>query len=902
MFDRFVRLTQARRALTAGRPEEALRLVMDPLLANQRRGEDVRAAALTQLLDRARQRAARGDLRGAIRDADAVLSWQRDHAGAAGLLAELNEQSTLTAKADATAKGTLQEVQALVEGGDLAAAEIRLAAAREPAPGLPKADVENVLRGITNRRAAAREHLEQARRTLRAGEPSAALDHARQAGALDRHAEGLVAVRSDIAAAFATTVVATARAALKRQDLACASRHLAHERAMLPELAELPQIQALHGELRAALRRDIDAHLRAGQLHDAIAQFQTLDPRLGAEPWLGELAAAIGDLRDGLAAAAAGASDAAATHLGRAADSFPCAAVQAARDAAAAEAAAINDALGCARRHVTDGDLGRARQTIETALARWPLARQLREEMKVLEESAMERQRRLAAARQAAQAGRLREACAQALALACPGSLGDEARRLHAEVQARLDVVASGIDQVRRAVHGRVSASVEGLAHCVARLDELARAQSDHEDLERLRAALVVERDGLLALAELGEASRARKVNKRVIELAHAIVQQRPNLLALDRLDARLLAAMDALQGRCETEISAGRLRDAQVCADALEAMARALPAEAARVETLRARIAANHAAAGDAVVRVRAAIAQRDLEGADAALEAARQSGWDDDQVAAAERELHALRAQMREADAVQALTERRDFASAHDRLATLPPTSAAMRTKIFDLKRSLAHAQGLDGGFVLRVDEGGEFLVVRRDSLSIGNLRDGRADLVILANIAGQHARLQRRMSFHGGMEDRILAERGPVTVNGVSVREQRLRDDDEVGLGGQLRLRYKIPSTRSLTTSLFILGGFQIRGTDKVLLLKDRGRDGRILIGNSKDAHVPVPVEGPEVELFAGLDGQVRVRCERNGTIDGKPFVGEHPVLAGATVVCGGIAFVLLPLPPT
>jgi hypothetical protein len=50
--------------------------------------------------------------------------------------------------------------------------------------------------------------------------------------------------------------------------------------------------------------------------------------------------------------------------------------------------------------------------------------------------------------------------------------------------------------------------------------------------------------------------------------------------------------------------------------------------------------------------------------------------------------------------------------------------------------------------------------------------------------------------------------------------------------------------------------------------VLLLKDRGRDGRILIGASHDCHVRVPGASGEVEIYASRDGQVRVRIDGLG----------------------------------
>jgi hypothetical protein len=580
---------------------------------------------------------------------------------------------------------------------------------------------------------------------------------------------------------------------------------------------------------------------------------------------------------------------------------LPFRAIAKARDGAAAAAAEITTAIADSRRRGALGDLAGARKALEGALARWPLARSLHDQMTVLDDGLRERDNRLTAARNLASEGKLREAMTAVLALTSADAAGEEARRLQADLRAKIDVVSAGVDQIRRAVHGRGSGSVEGLGHCIARLDELAKLQSDDPELARLRQALLVERRALELFHETLVTCGSGSLGPAFLDVVRELVGMRESLLTRDRLDARLLALGDEVAGRGEAECGKGRLHAAEVCLEALTALRGALGAVAPRVEDLGRRIATAHANAQEAVQKGRAALAAKELDAAESAFAVAHRNAADDAPVRELGREIEALRARSRELAAVEDMTASGDFARAHEKLATMAATPAALRTKIFDLKRSLARAQGLDGGFILRVDEGGEFLVLRSDSISIGNLRDGRSDLAVLANISGQHARVQRRMSFHGGMEDRILADRGQVSVNGKNVPEQRLRDGDEVSLGGQLRFEYRLPSSRSLTAQLRLLGGFQVRGTDRVLLLKDRGRDGRIIIGRARDAHVLVPGDGAEVELFAGLDGQVRVRCDSACTMDGRPFTGEHPVTAGAVVTCGDLTLVLQPLPP-
>jgi hypothetical protein len=94
------------------------------------------------------------------------------------------------------------------------------------------------------------------------------------------------------------------------------------------------------------------------------------------------------------------------------------------------------------------------------------------------------------------------------------------------------------------------------------------------------------------------------------------------------------------------------------------------------------------------------------------------------------------------------------------------------------------------------------------------------------------------------------------------------------------------------------LSLLRGFQVDGVDKVLLMKDRGRDGRVVIGSSADAHVWVDGADADVELFADRTGELRCVAPRDGEVDGRPFSGEAAVPAGAVVRCGRIAFTVVP----
>jgi hypothetical protein len=239
------------------------------------------------------------------------------------------------------------------------------------------------------------------------------------------------------------------------------------------------------------------------------------------------------------------------------------------------------------------------------------------------------------------------------------------------------------------------------------------------------------------------------------------------------------------------------------------------------------------------------------------------------------------------------------RDFGGAKRLVRDLPPTPPALRTRIFDLKRRLDQLEGLKGDFVLRVEEAGEYLVLRGDRILVGNGRNPVSDLPILANIASRHLEISRTLTFHGGgaLRIRALSERS-VRVNGGAVSSAALNDGDRIKLGDALELTFRVPSERSRTTLLRLERGFQVDGVDKVLLFDDCGKSGRILIGARKDTHVRVERTELEVELFAERSGELRCRYSGEGEVDGRAFSGESPVPAGAVIRCGAVVFTAQP----
>jgi hypothetical protein len=896
MFDRLLRFAELRRALEHGHYELALRLAEDPGIRADRRAAELRRRTLAGLCERARRRADSGMLDAALEDLGRVLAIDPEFHGARTLQRDLEDRRTAQCSNRQQAGELRRLARQQADAGDLSAA-----LGSEERAGILAADPvarASLLALVDGRRAAARAGAVAARTALHERRWREAIDACLRARAADPRCEELAALEPELQAKLPVLIGPEVEALLAAGNLEQGAAALSAAIADVPGLREAPAIQALVAKQNDAVDQRLRAAWEAGDLVAAEQVLLTIDRRFAGADRAATLERVLQHLRDHGASLARGDLAGAAEALSSLGLCIGAHELQ--RKAADLQAAAeaVERKLAQARDLAQAGNLVGARGCLLEVLERWPTHEAARSELQAMDLGAQERERALAGARAAARAGRLREAYATALACAVPGHAGEEARLLLKDVQSRLDFVGAGIDQVRRALHGRDSSQRDGLEHCRARLEQLTKVQTDHEELAPLLAALQAEIEGLAVLGELraaiGAGQRAA-VQQRF--LAFAAVQGR--LLGPQRLESRLLEAVDAALHKVREESDATRATAAIEWLASLAPIAAGRPPVAARIGALRQDIESRLQRADELARAGHEALAARDVATAESKLDAARRLASDGAAARSLEEELLAVRRQENALAEVAGLTAAKDFAAAHRRLGSLPPTPPFLRTRIFDIKQSLARAQGLDQGFLLRVDEGGEYLVLRGDSITIGNVRDGGADLVILANIAGRHARILRSLSFHGGLQDKIVAERGPLSVGGVEQREHSFVHGDRVRLGTSLELVYELPSKRSLTARLLIRGGFRAAGTDKVLLLKDRGRDGRILLGGAEDAHVRVSGASGEVEVFAHRDGQVRVRIDGRGEMDGKPFQGEHPATPGAWIRCAGLAFTLLPL---
>lgn len=156
----------------------------------------------------------------------------------------------------------------------------------------------------------------------------------------------------------------------------------------------------------------------------------------------------------------------------------------------------------------------------------------------------------------------------------------------------------------------------------------------------------------------------------------------------------------------------------------------------------------------------------------------------------------------------------------------------------------------------FHLAVDEGGEFLVLAGESISLGHARAALADVPLLADLESIHARLTFGESFHGGPAWRIgPVGRGQVYIDGHEVTgDAELVDGALVRLSPLLSFNFRRPDPASGSALVELARGVETDGAGRILLLAP-GMAGRVRIGSRASRHVAV----------AGLEEDIELRLE-------------------------------------
>lgn len=885
MFDRFVRLAQARKALRAGHYEEALRLVDDPLVAGQRRAEELRVEILAGFAARAKRRIDAGALSAARVDVEKVLARQPDDELALDLRTRLKDQVAAGDDRRGSQIALLRDARRAIDAADLDAAAALCRSAEELGAS---PELERVTGLLSAARQRLGDLLREADVAAREGRVVDAADALAGARALDRGDSAVdTAVRR-----FVREQGAALAGAVNGLGAGSGST-LARLRERLPELARDPAIESLGRACAASLRERVLDALAA----DDLATVRIACRELPGDPDGERLRELCATLERAHAALERGDPAVAAAAYAELAEATSAPELATRARTITELATACDAGLERARAHAHEGRLADAKDALVQVLSLCDGHERARAELDALDRGVLDREKRLSEARVLVRDGKLQEAGGLVVALAVPGQEGEEPRLLMREIRQRRETADAGLRQVAVRMHDRRSGGREGLEHCARKVAELQKVQADHVELLRMRDAIAAELRGLALCERIRsalDAGQFAEVEDGLVGLAAL----RGELLGPDRLDARALELVDDALATAERAVSSGQVGRAERLERALASWETLAPGLARRREAIRVAVESAASRARALVEQATAALRTDELARAEELRDAALALASDDPGVMRVAADIARVRREGDRLAAVARHADAKDFGAAHRELGRLGPTPAPLRTRVFDLKRAIAKAQGLDGAFLLRIDEGGEFLVVRGESLTIGNLRDGSADLPLLANLAGRHARLRRSMSFHGGQQDTIVAEGGELFSDGRRVADLRLQGRARFRLGPTVEMEYRLPSSRSLSANLTILGGFVVAGTDRVIWMKDRGRDGRILIGPSRDAHVVVAGLQQEIEVFADRDGRIRVAVPGPATMDGRPFSGEHPVTAGASIAVGEVSLVMVP----
>lgn len=154
-----------------------------------------------------------------------------------------------------------------------------------------------------------------------------------------------------------------------------------------------------------------------------------------------------------------------------------------------------------------------------------------------------------------------------------------------------------------------------------------------------------------------------------------------------------------------------------------------------------------------------------------------------------------------------------------------------------------------------LLRIDGVGSFLMIRGDRVTIGRAGGG-ADLELLSDLAERQAEIIR------AAEDYFVVATSGVELAGRRVDHALLQEGDRLALGKRVRLTFRRPSLKSTTAALDLGEGVRTAGDCRRVILWS----GPLLLGNSTDCHIRLPVGG-------------LILMERAGTVIVRP-VGPGP----------------------
>ncbi len=882
MWERWIRLKEARLALRAKNFEEAYRRSLDPAVREHRRAADVRRKAARELLARARRLRDQGDVVRAMEDVRFLLSAGERSEEALSLDGELRRALDGRRETERAVRRALDAARRKIADGDLDAARDGLASLGEEAPEARALlrDVERRVREADHAAAAARAAVSRGR-----------VDEAKRrladlASLAPRHPD-LADLENVVREKGADEAIAGARDLLRKGRIHESRKAIAEARALgkAEEAGELADALAAAAEKAVAKAIDDGRFADAKDLLPAWAE----SPRATAR--VREVSAGLDSLARGLSLRETGALREAQEIVGAARASLPRSArIAAIEKEIAATASEVERSVEAANDALKKGDAAGARARLDAALRLVPGHRAVLAQRRLLDEAARAEREKFERAEEALASGRLEEA--RFLCLAIAASSPARPPRVDAvleEADRRRDESRAALLEAEKTLASGTAGEAD-LRLAEERLRRVADGHRDWPALEEAVERLARERCVRDALARAAEAERRGEPAEAIRRLRDAAVESDPRV----RVEAeRLLGpALRARIAAVEKDLAARRPEPARRAAE--EALAEAVPGspEAERLASLLETAAGEIAAAGGFRDEVRSALRTGDYGAANAAIERL-------ERVAPGAIEQDDLRSKL---DACRSVEEalggtRASGGEDMDRIVDRLKRSPGDRSLLFHIRRRAGRRSGRVGPrFVLRVEEAGECLVVSHERVTIGSVAGRDADLRVMANVGRLHAAIERGFDFHSGVEYRLKSLDGrECRVNGKVVADSPLGSGDEIALGPDLRIRFELPSEKSASARLTFAPGFGVDGVERVILLKADGADGRIVLASSDRAHVPVAHLRREVELYvaAGL-GDLVCHSLAGVEVDGEGGRAEEKLFPGCYVRSGEVCF--------
>ncbi len=200
-----------------------------------------------------------------------------------------------------------------------------------------------------------------------------------------------------------------------------------------------------------------------------------------------------------------------------------------------------------------------------------------------------------------------------------------------------------------------------------------------------------------------------------------------------------------------------------------------------------------------------------------------------------------------------------------------------------------SEAESPTATNNFILWVDGVGSYLLLQSDQVTLG--RSGSSaepDLPLPADIEGIHARILRVD------DDYFFVPQGAAMVNGKTASRHLLSDGDDIAVGADGHITFRLPTALSSTAILELNANLRISGDIRNVVLLDK----HLIFGPPGGAHIPIP--GMSDKIVLSVD-QKRFRCHAPVPviINDSPQTRNASIPVGAHVNVNNVTFTLTEL---